>query len=75
MGLREDPRTPQPPRSSATWDELAGDSPAEPMSTALLDRAVRTPYTLLWAPHPAAPELFHADAAPMNLQADELLRR
>ena len=52
-------------------DELAGDSPAEPIVRALLDRAVRRLHllcaTLL---HRSYPRLTHP---PMNLQADELL--
>jgi RNA polymerase sigma factor (sigma-70 family) len=52
-------------------DELAGDSPAEPIVHALLDRAVRRLHllcaTLL---HRSYPRLTQP---PMNLQADELL--
>jgi hypothetical protein len=52
-------------------DELAGDSPAEPIVHALLDRAVRRLHlqcaTLL---HRGYPRLTQP---PMNLQADELL--
>jgi hypothetical protein len=52
-------------------DELAGDSPAEPIVQALLDRAVRRLHllcaTLL---HRSYPRLTQP---PMNLQADELL--
>src|SRR3984893_16108864 len=52
-------------------DELAGDSPAEPIVRALLDRAVRRLHllcaTLL---HRSYPRLTHP---PLNLQADELL--
>jgi RNA polymerase sigma-70 factor (ECF subfamily) len=52
-------------------DELAGDSPAEPIVRALLDRAVRRLHllcaTLL---HRSYPRLTQP---PMNLQADELL--
>jgi RNA polymerase sigma-70 factor (ECF subfamily) len=52
-------------------DELAGDSPAEPLVRALLDRAVRRLHllcaTLL---HRSYPRLAQP---PLNLQADELL--
>src|SRR5258708_30453155 len=52
-------------------DELAGDSPAEPIVRALLDRAVRRLHllcaTLL---HRGYPRL---TLPPLNLQADELL--
>jgi RNA polymerase sigma-70 factor (ECF subfamily) len=52
-------------------DELAGDSPAEPIVPALLDQAVRRLHllcaTLL---HRTYPRLTHP---PLNLQADELL--
>ena len=52
-------------------DELDGDSPAEPIVRALLDRAVRRLYllcaTLL---HRSYPRLTRP---PLNLQADELL--
>jgi RNA polymerase sigma-70 factor (ECF subfamily) len=52
-------------------DELAGDSPAEPVVRALLDRAVRRLHllcaTLL---HRSYPRLTHA---PLNLQTEELL--
>jgi RNA polymerase sigma factor (sigma-70 family) len=52
-------------------DELDGDSPAEPIVRALLDRAVRRLHrlcaTLL---HRSYPRLTHP---PLNLQADELL--
>jgi RNA polymerase sigma factor (sigma-70 family) len=52
-------------------DELAGDSPAEPIVRALLGQAVRRLHmlcaTLL---HRSYPRLTHA---PLNLQADELL--
>src|SRR3984893_5187194 len=52
-------------------DELAGDSPAEPIVRALLDQAVRRLHllcaTLL---HRSYPRLTHP---PLNLQADELL--
>jgi RNA polymerase sigma-70 factor (ECF subfamily) len=52
-------------------DELADDSPAEPVVRALLDRAVRRLHllcaTLL---HRSYPRLTHP---PLNLQADELL--
>jgi RNA polymerase sigma-70 factor (ECF subfamily) len=52
-------------------DALAGDSPAEPIVRALLDRAVRRLHllcaTLL---HRSYPRLTHP---PLNLQADELL--
>jgi RNA polymerase sigma factor (sigma-70 family) len=52
-------------------DELAGDSPAEPIVRALLDRAVRRLHllcaTLL---HRSYPRLTYP---PLNLQADELL--
>jgi RNA polymerase sigma-70 factor (ECF subfamily) len=52
-------------------DELAGDSPAEPIVRALLDRAVRRLHllcaTLLYRSYP---RLTHP---PLNLQTDELL--
>ena len=52
-------------------DELAGDSPAEPIVRALLDRAVRRLYqlcaTLLYKSYP------RLTRPPLNLQADELL--
>jgi len=52
-------------------DELAGDSPAEPIVRALLDRAVRRLYqlcaTLLYKSYP------RLTRPPVNLQADELL--
>jgi RNA polymerase sigma factor (sigma-70 family) len=52
-------------------DELAGDTPAEPIVRVLLDRAVRRLHllcaTLLYRRYP---RLTHA---PINLQADELL--
>jgi hypothetical protein len=52
-------------------DELAGDSPAEPIVHALLDRAVRRLHqlcaTLLHRSYPRLTE------PTMNLQADELL--
>jgi RNA polymerase sigma-70 factor (ECF subfamily) len=52
-------------------DELAGDSPAEPLVRAMLDRAVRRLHllcaTLL---HRSYPRLMHP---PLNLHADELL--
>jgi RNA polymerase sigma-70 factor (ECF subfamily) len=52
-------------------DELAGDSPAEPIVRALLDRAIRRLHllcaTLLYRSYP---RLTHP---PLNLQADELL--
>ena len=52
-------------------DELAGDSPAEPVVRALLDRAVRRLHllcaTLLHGSHPRLTQ------PPLNLQADELL--
>ena len=52
-------------------DELAGDSPAEPVIRALLDRAVRRLHqlcaTLL---HQSYPRLTWP---PLNLQADEML--
>jgi RNA polymerase sigma-70 factor (ECF subfamily) len=52
-------------------DELAGDSPAEPVVRALLDRAVRRLHqlcaTLLYRSYPRLAQ------PPLNLQADELL--
>src|SRR5579862_5480193 len=52
-------------------DELAGDSPAEPIVRALLDQAVRRLHllcaTLLYRSYPRLTQ------APLNLQADELL--
>src|SRR5262249_22771548 len=52
-------------------DELAGDSPAEPIVRALLDRAVRRLHqlcaTLLYRSYP------RLTRPPVNLQADELL--
>jgi RNA polymerase sigma-70 factor (ECF subfamily) len=52
-------------------DELAGDTPAEPVVRALLDRAVRRLHllcaTLLYRRYPRLAQ------APTNLQADELL--
>jgi RNA polymerase sigma factor (sigma-70 family) len=52
-------------------DELAGDSPAEPIVRALLDRAVRRLHllcaTLLYRSYPRLTQ------PPLNLQADELL--
>jgi hypothetical protein len=52
-------------------DELGGDSPAEPIVRALLDRAVRRPHllcaTLLNRSYPRLARL------PLNMQADELL--
>jgi RNA polymerase sigma-70 factor (ECF subfamily) len=52
-------------------DELAGDSPAEPIVRALLDRAVRRLHklcaTLLYKSYP------RLTRPPVNLQADELL--
>jgi RNA polymerase sigma factor (sigma-70 family) len=52
-------------------DELAGDSPAEPIVRALLDRAVRRLHllcaTLLYRSYPRLAQ------PPLNLQADELL--
>jgi RNA polymerase sigma factor (sigma-70 family) len=52
-------------------DELAGDSPAEPVVRALLDRAVRRLHLLCAALlHRSYPRLTRP---PLNLQADELL--
>jgi RNA polymerase sigma-70 factor (ECF subfamily) len=52
-------------------DELAQDSPAEPIVRALLDRAVRRLHLLCSALlHRSYPRLTHP---PLNLQADELL--
>ncbi len=52
-------------------DELAGDSPAEPIVRALMDRAVRRLHllctTLLYRSYPRLTQ------PPLNLQADELL--
>jgi RNA polymerase sigma-70 factor (ECF subfamily) len=52
-------------------DELAGDSPAEPVIRALLDRAVRRLHqlcaTMLYRSYP------RLTRAPLNLQADEML--
>src|SRR6516165_1079635 len=52
-------------------DELAGDTPAEPIVRALLDRAVRRLHllcaTLLYRSYPRLTQ------PPLNLQADELL--
>src|SRR6266542_4089223 len=52
-------------------DELAGDSPAEPVIRALLDPAVRRPHplcaTLLSRSYP------RLTRPPLNLQADEML--
>ena len=52
-------------------DELAGDSPAEPVVRALLDRAVRRLYqlggTLLYQSYP------HLSQPQLNLQAEEML--
>ena len=52
-------------------DELAGDSPAEPIVRALLDRAVRRLHllcaTMLFRSYPRLTQ------PPLNLQADELL--
>jgi RNA polymerase sigma-70 factor (ECF subfamily) len=52
-------------------DELAGDSPAEPIVRALLDRAVRRLHllcaTLLYRSYPRLAQ------PPLNVQADELL--
>src|SRR5271166_2954530 len=52
-------------------DELAGDSPAEPIVRALLDRAVRRLHllcaTLLYRSYPRLTQ------PPLNLQTDELL--
>jgi RNA polymerase sigma-70 factor (ECF subfamily) len=52
-------------------DQLAGDSPAEPIVRALLDRAVRRLHllcaTLLYRGYP------RLTRPPLNLQADELL--
>src|SRR5215470_10947659 len=52
-------------------DELAGDSPAEPVIRALLDRAVRRLHqlcaTLLFRSYP------RLTRPPLNLQVDELL--
>jgi RNA polymerase sigma-70 factor (ECF subfamily) len=52
-------------------DELAGDSPAEPIVRALLDRAVRRLHLLCASLlYRSYPRLTHP---PVNLQADELL--
>jgi RNA polymerase sigma-70 factor (ECF subfamily) len=52
-------------------DELAGDSPAEPIVRALLDRAVRRLHVLCIALlHRSYPRLTQP---PLNVQADELL--
>ena len=52
-------------------DELAGDSPAEPIVRALLDRAVRRLHVLcITLLHRSYPRLTQP---PLNLQADELL--
>ena len=52
-------------------DELAGDSPAEPIVRALLDRAVRRLHVLCCTLlHRSYPRLTQP---PINLQADELL--
>ena len=52
-------------------DELAGDSPAEPIVRALLDRAVRRLHLRCATPrHRSYPRLTHP---PLNLQADEWL--
>jgi RNA polymerase sigma-70 factor (ECF subfamily) len=52
-------------------DELSGDSPAEPIVRALLDRAVRRLYLLCATlPHRSYPRLTQP---PSNVQADELL--
>ena len=52
-------------------DELAGDSPAEPIIRALLDRAIRRLHvlcaTLLYKSYPRLTQ------PPLNVQADELL--
>src|SRR5215472_19017799 len=52
-------------------DELAGDSPAEPIVRALLDRAVRRLHllcaTLLYRSYPRLRQ------PPLNLQVDEML--
>src|SRR5438874_3851972 len=52
-------------------DELAGDSPAEPIVRALLDRAVRRLHqlcaTLLYRSYP------RLTRPPLNLQAEEML--
>src|SRR6188768_3918200 len=52
-------------------DELGGDSPAEPVVRALLDRAVRRLHlvcaTLLYRSYP------RLTRPPLNLQADEML--
>ena len=53
-------------------DALAGDTPADPIVRALLDRAVRRLETFLCR-HPAPPELPAAAQPPLNLQPDELL--
>jgi RNA polymerase sigma-70 factor (ECF subfamily) len=52
-------------------DELGGDSPAEPIVRALLDRAVRRLHVLCATMlHRSYPRLTHP---PMNVQVDELL--
>ena len=52
-------------------DELAGDSPAEPIVRALLDQAVRRLHLLCATPrHRSGPRQTHP---PWNLQADEWL--
>ena len=52
-------------------DELAGDSPAEPIVRALMDRAVRRLHLLCATPrHRSYPRLTQP---PLNLQADEWL--
>ena len=52
-------------------DELAADSPAQPIVRALMDRAVRRLHLLCATPrHRSYPRLMHP---PWNLQADEWL--
>ena len=52
-------------------DELAADSPAQPIVRALMDRAVRRLHLLCATPrHRSDPRLMHS---PLNLQADEWL--
>jgi RNA polymerase sigma-70 factor (ECF subfamily) len=52
-------------------DELAADSPAEPLIRALMDRAFRRLHLLCATPrHRSYPRLMHP---PWNLQADEWL--
>jgi RNA polymerase sigma-70 factor (ECF subfamily) len=52
-------------------DELAGDSPSEPIIRALLDRSVRRLHLLCASMlHRSYPRLAHP---PLNMQADELL--